>query len=260
MGIELLNLDCLDLLKSLPDASVDLMLQDPPYGTTRLEWDKAPDFSTLWPEWLRVCKENAAIIFTSQQPFTTDLINSCRKFYRYEIIWQKTQVMGFLDAKRKPLRTHENIIVFYKKQPTYNPQKTQVSSDKMSWGRTRKNAGGFDGYQEFRKDDYKYVEDGSRYPTSVINISSWNGALFGKTSREVEHPTQKPVDLMRYLIKTFTNPGETVFDGYSGSGTTAVACVREGRNFIGSELNKDYYDNALKRISVTLSKPELFIP
>jgi len=240
--------DCLEVMKDIPDGSVDMILCDLPYGTTRLEWDNVIPFDKLWEQYFRVAKENAAFVLTAQQPFATDLINSCRKHFRYEIIWQKTQVMGFLDAKRKPLRTHENILLFYRKLPTYNPQKTQVEKDKQSWGRKRTNSGGFDGYQEFRKPDYVYVEDGSRFPTSVLKISSWNGALFGKTDKAVTHPTQKPVPLFEWLIKTYTNEGETVLDNCSGSGTTAIACIRNNRNYICIEKNEQYYNDSLKRI------------
>lgn len=240
--------DCLEVMKSIPDKSVDMVLCDLPYGTTRLSWDNVIPFDRLWQQYFRVAKDNAAFVLTAQQPFATDLINSCRKYFRYEIIWQKSQVMGFLDAKRKPLRTHENILVFYRRLPTYNPQKTKVENDKKSLGRKRTNSGSFDGYQEFRKPDYVYVEDGSRYPTSVLKISSWNGALFGKTDNAVIHPTQKPVTLFEWLIKTFTNEGETVLDNCSGSGTTAIACLRNNRNYICIEKNEKYYNDSIKRV------------
>lgn len=248
------NQDCLKGMRDIPDNSVDMVLCDLPYGTTQFTWDNVIPFDKLWEQYFRVAKENAAFVLTAQQPFATDLINSCRKYFRYEIIWQKTQVMGFLDAKRKPLRTHENILLFYRKLPTYNPQKTTIEKSKQSWGRKRTNSGGFEGYQEFRKPDYVYTEDGTRYPTSVLKISSWNGALFGKTERGVKHPTQKPVDLFRWLIRTYSNPGDVVLDNCMGSGTTAIACIREGRRFVGFETDKKYFDYSIHRIDEEVYK------
>lgn len=247
-GIELLNLDCLDLLKSLPDASVDLMLQDPPYATTFLEWDKPINIDELWLEWERVVKPNGAFIFTASQPFTTDLIISRRGFFRYELIWDKVRAAGFLNANRMPLKTHENILVFYRQLPTYNPQKMdgrKYDKTKYNGSKLEKNVLG-----SYTSESSK--NDGERFPVSIMVFSQdW-------TRQEQLHPTQKPIDLFRYLIRTYSNPGETVFDGYSGSGTTAIACIKENRNFIGCELNKEYYDKSMERISVALSKPELF--
>ena len=257
MIIDLRNIDCLELLKTLPDKSIDLMVQDLPYGTTKLQWDKAPDLSVMWVEWERVIKDNGAMIFTASQPFTTDLIVSNRKLFRYEIIWKKTQVNGFLDANRKPLKSHENILVFYKKQPTYNPIKTQtnISSLRINKMGSKRAASH---YNAFKNPKTVGNEDGSRFPISIIEFSNWNGVIFGDTTNAVIHPTQKPVNLFRYLIRTFSNENEIVFDGYSGSGTTAVACYLEKRKFIGAELNKEFYEKSIKRIEDAQLQTSLF--
>ena len=249
------NEDCLEGMKRIPDGSVDMVLCDLPYGTTQLKWDVRLPFDKLWEQWLRVCKPNAAIVLFSSQPFTTDLINSNRKMFKYEIIWKKTQRTGFFDAKKRPLRLHENILLFYDKQPTYNPQRV-IKDNAIGVGRRRgnndfkKTNGGFVGKVGKEKaETYYYEEKGWRYPVDVIEFSNWNGALFGNTDRSVKHPTQKPVDLCEYLIKTYTNEGDTVLDNCMGSGTTAVACINRGRNFIGFELDKGYWEISQQRIA-----------
>lgn len=246
--IDLQNIDCLELLKTLKEKSIDLMVQDLPYGTTMLEWDKVPDLPIMWYEWERVIKDNGAMIFTASQPFTTDLIMSNRKLFRYEIIWKKTQVSGFLDANKKPLKVHENILIFYKKQPTYNPIKTRING-RTSFRTNKSNSKRAAlHYNEFKNPKTSGHNDGSRYPISVIDFSNWNGAIFGDTTNASIHPTQKPVNLFRYLIKTYSNEGDLVFDGYSGSGTSAIACIKENRDFIGAEINQKYYHKAINRI------------
>jgi len=237
--------DCLEVMKSIPDKSVDAVITDPPYGTTAIDWDKPIDLVGFWRECEHVTKSNSATLVFSCQPFTTDLIASNRKSFRYEIIWKKTQPQGFLNANKAPLRNHENIIVFYKHLPTYNPIKSKISRTDI--GRVREvNAMRSKQYREM--DRTTWVETGERYPTDVVEFSNWNGALFGKTDRATEHPTQKPVDLCAYLINTYSNPGDTIFDPFMGSGTTGVACVQTGRNFIGIEIDPTYYAIAEKRI------------
>jgi site-specific DNA-methyltransferase (adenine-specific) len=248
--IRIENIDCLELLKTLPDNSVDLMLQDPPYGVTQNEWDNAPDLSVLWPEWLRVCKDNAAIVFTAQQPFSTDLINSNRKYFRYDLIWEKSRCTGFLNANRMPMRSHEHILIFYKELPTFNPQKTKgnpnhISNGKISSKGKNNNYGNFEQLVRYRTED--------KFPKSVIFFEQNDPNI-------ISHPTQKPIDLMRYLIRTYSNPGDMVFDGYSGSGTVADACLMEGRNCIAAELNKEYYEYSIERLQQRRRKPELFTP
>lgn len=238
--------DCLELMPSITDKSIDMILCDLPYGTTQIEWDKPIPFEPLWFEYTRVIKDNGAIILFSSQPFTTDLINSNRKIFRYEIIWEKNQPTGFLNAKRMPLRKHENLLVFYKKLPVYNPQFTKVYLNDI--GRKRLNGTGSQQYKPYMNDDWSYTENGLRYPTDVINFSNWNGALFGNTSKATRHPTQKPVDLCEYLIRTYSNSGETILDNCMGYGSTGVACVNTDRDFIGIEINQEYFSLAEQRI------------
>lgn len=247
--------DCLNLMRDLPEKSVDMILCDLPYGTTEIDWDKPIPFEPMWEQYERIIKENGAIVLFSAQPFTTDLIVSNRRLFRYEIIWRKTQPQGFLNANKAPLRNHENILVFYKKLPTYNPIKSKV--DRTDLGRIRKvNAMRSKQYREM--DRTTWEETGERYPTDVIDFSNWNGALFGKTEGATKHPTQKPVPLCEYLILTYTNPGDTVLDNCMGSGTTGVACVKSGRNFIGMEISPEYFAIAESRIKAAQARPSLF--
>ena len=255
MTVELHLGDCLDVMRGMKDKSVDAVITDPPYGTTAIIWDQPIDLVSFWENIQHVYKENAAIVIFSAQPFTTDLISSNRKLFRYEIIWKKTQPQGFLNANKCPLRNHENIVVFYKHLPTYNPIKSKVKRTDL--GRVREvNAMRSKQYREMNRTTW--VETGERYPTDVIEFSNWNGALFGKTKNATKHPTQKPLDLCRYLIETYTNPGDTILDPFMGSGTTGVACVQTGRNFIGIEIDKGYFEIAEKRIHDALQQPLLF--
>lgn len=240
--------DTFETLGEMPDSSVDLFLQDTPFEVTQNDWDVAPDLEKMWPEWLRVGKENCAFIFFATQPFAADLINSNRKIFRYDLIWYKPLCSGFLNAKRMPLRNHESILIFYRNLPTYNPQmglgvrkKGKVKNERLN-----NNYNKFGGEVEF----HFYDDKGSRYPQSVLEFSN------GDRTSESDHPTQKPLDLIRYLIKTFSNEGELVFDGYMGSGTTAAACIEEKRNFIGSENKQEYFDLATNRIKTMLSAPK----
>ena len=244
--MELFNGDCLEVMKSIPDKSVDMVLCDLPYGTTACKWDVPLPLKQLWEQYDRITKKNAAILLFSAQPFTTDLICSNRKNFRYEIIWQKTQASGFLNANKMPLRAHENILVFYKNLPTYNPIKTSVN---------RKDIGRVKQGNEMRSQVYGtdmmraiWVETGLRYPTDVIKFSNWNGSLFGKNVSHIKHPTAKPVDLLEYLIKSYSNPGDTILDNCMGSGSTGVACVKTNRDFIGIELDDNYFSIAKDRI------------
>jgi site-specific DNA-methyltransferase (adenine-specific) len=225
----------------IPDKSVDMILCDLPYGTTQNKWDNIIPFESLWKEYNRVIKDNGAMIFTGQSLFSVNLIKSNEKYYRYTLIWEKTKAGGFLNAKRMPLRAHEDIIVFYKKLPTYNPQMVEGKSyiKKAITNGDGKNYGKFDRVGTIN------INKGMRYPRSVIKISNDNhGSL---------HPTQKPVALFEYLIKTYTNKGEIVLDNCMGSGTTAIACMNTKRNYIGFEWCPDdphdtYFKLANKRI------------
>ena len=253
------NEDCLETLSRIPDNSIDLMLTDPPYNTTACEWDCKIDLKTLWKEWLRIGKDNCAFVFTSSQPFTTDLINSNRKMFKYELIWEKDRGTNFLQAKYQPLKLHENILVFYKNVSTYNPQK-EIPKSPNSLSRANRvinNIKRLEGGQYEIIGKQRENHDKFKTPESIIYFQREIGNnQFIKN--KVYHPTQKPVDLFRYLIKTYSNEGDTVFDGYMGSGTTAIACIIEKRNFIGSELDKTYFDKANKRIEQEQAQLKLF--
>lgn len=233
--ISLFNEDCRETLKKVETGSIDLLLQDTPFGCTQNEWDIAPNFAEMWPEWERVTKENGAMIFFGTQPFVSNLIASRSGLFKYDLIWYKALGTGFLNANKMPMRNHEHILVFYRKLPTYNPQKyVGKMRDKGNKGsRTTTNYGKFNPTVS-RNDEY--------FPQSVLDFTN------GDRTKESDHPTQKPLDLIRYLILTYSNKGDTVFDGYSGSGTTAAACLTEGRKFIGSELNKEYFDKSVLRL------------
>lgn len=234
-------------MKEIPDKSVDMILCDLPYGTTRCKWDSVIPFEPLWGQYNRIIKDNGAVLLFSAQPFTSELIMSNRKCFRYEIIWEKTQPTGFLNAKRMPLRNHENIVVFYRKLPTYNPIKHKAKNPKTI-GRKKVNGTQAKQYNSYITGKYEWTETGERMPTDVIKFSNWNGARFGDTSKAVKHSTTKPVPLLEYLIKTYTNEGETVLDNCMGSGSTGVACVHTGRDFIGIELQDEYFQIAKDRI------------
>lgn len=247
--ITLLCGDCLELMKDISDKSVDMILCDLPYGTTQLKWDSVIPFQPLWEQYERIIKDNGAIVLFSAQPFTTDLINSNRKLFRYEIIWEKTTKSGYLDAKKKPLKCHEVICIFYKHRPTYNPIMTKVKTSQL--GKSKKAGKPMEQYKNDLKTPY-YTDTGERYPTDIIKFSSWNGGGFGDGSKAVKHPTQKPIPLLEYLIKTYSNEGGLVLDNCMGSGSTGVACIDTGRKFIGIELNEEYYRIAQNRIKKAL--------
>jgi site-specific DNA-methyltransferase (adenine-specific) len=254
--IKLICGDCLEVMKSMPDKSIDAVITDPPYGTTAINWDKKIDLNLFWNGINSLIKQNTPIIVFSFQPFTTDLITSNRDKFKYEIVWKKTMPQGFLNANKCPLRNHENIIVFYEHLPTYHPIKTKT--ERSDIGRIRNvNAMRSKQYREMNRTTW--VETGERYPTDAIEFSNWNGALFGKTENATKHPTQKPVDLMTYLISTYSNENDTILDPFMGSGTTGVACVMTNRNFIGVEIDPGYFEIAKKRIAVAQMQPNLGI-
>ena len=230
--IQLLKGDCLELMKTIPDKSIDLVLTDPPYGTTACKWDSVIPFEPMWAEIKRIAKVPAAIVFTSAQPFSAALVMSNPKMFRYDLVWNKTQPTGFYNANRMPLRSHEDILVFYKSLPTYNPIKTAGKPY------TCKRGSSSDVYQG--KDLTVTVSDGKRYPLSVHTFIK---------DKDKSHPTQKPVALLEYLIKTYTNEGDTVLDFTMGSGSTGVAAKNLNRNFIGIEQDDKYFEIAEKRIA-----------
>jgi DNA modification methylase len=253
------NEDCYDTLKRIETSSIDLMITDPPYGILACEWDIMPNLNKMWIEWERILKPNGAWIFTSNQPFTTDLIISNRKFFKYELIWEKSKPTGFLNVSYMPNKIHENILIFYREKPTYNPQKYKVNNiyiDKRSSKAlaNSKNAEKTNTFNITGSKANNYIrksDDGYRYPDSILCFNSLN-------VEKIKHPTAKSLDLFRYLIKTYSNEGDIIFDGYMGSATTAIACIEENRYFIGSELNKEYYDAAIKRINNHISQQKLF--
>lgn len=239
--------DCLDLMPQIPDKSIDMILCDLPYGTTQNKWDSVIDLDKLWKEYTRIIKENGVIVLTSQGIFTAHLIMSNERWFKYKIVWIKSKSTNFLNAKKQPLRKHEDICVFYRQQPTYNPQMTQGESYDKG---VRKDQ--FTGsYGDFKPRHVK--SDGSRYPNDVICYEEEpvEDFVYIKTAESegpVYHPTQKPVELGRYLIRTYTNPGDIVLDNACGSGSFLVAAAMEGRNFIGIEKNQNV---ALHKVSQT---------
>jgi len=235
LKIELIQGDCLEKMRDIPDGSIDMVLTDPPYGTTQCKWDSVIPFEPMWEQLKRVIKPNGAIVLTSQSLFTAKVMTTS-PYFRYCLIWEKTKAGGFLNANRMPLQAHEDITVHYKKLPTYNPQK---ENGKPYVKKAVTNGDGGN-YGKFDRVGTTNENKGERFPRSVIKISNDNhGSL---------HNTQKPVALMEYLIKTYTNEGETVLDFTMGSGTTGVACKNLNRNFIGIELDSEYFKIAEKRI------------
>lgn len=219
--------DCIELMKDIPDNSIDMLLVDLPYGTTQNKWDIVIPFEDLWEEYNRIVKEDGAMVFTSSGIFTAKLILSNPKYYKYKMVWVKSKATNFLNAKRQPLRKHEDIIVFYRKQPTYNPQ--MGKGDPYNKGVRKDQLTG--SYGSFEP---TIVEsNGERYPTDIVYFKT------AEAEGKVWHPTQKPVELGRYLIRTYTNKGDVVLDNTSGSGSFLVSAVLEGRNFIGMEKNED---------------------
>lgn len=228
--INLYNGDCLEVMKEIPDSSVDMILCDLPYGTTQNKWDAVIPFDSLWSEYLRICK--GAIVLTAAQPFTSALVTSNLAQFKYQWVWEKSRPTGHLDCNRKPLRLHEDICVFYTKQPTYNPQGL-IPCNKIRKARSTNGTN----YGAAQKDSVSKFEN---YPTSVLVCPS-------EDNRNA-HPTQKPVALMEYMIRTYTNEGDTVLDNCMGSGTTGVACKNLNRKFIGIELDETYFNTAKERI------------
>ena len=227
------NEDCLEGMKRIDDKSIDMILCDLPYGMTYNKWDTVIPLDKLWEQYERIIKDNGAIVLTAQTPFDKVLGTSNLKMLRYEWIWEKENATGFLNANKMPLRKHENILVFYKRLPLYNPQmgkgKPYIDTNK------NKNS---PNYAKIKATP-TVVNTGERYPVSIIKFNR---------DKEKLHPTQKPVALFEYLIKTYTDEGETVLDNCIGSGTTAVACLNTNRNFIGFEREEKYYNIATERI------------
>ena len=230
------NEDCLEGMKRIPDKSVDMILCDLPYGTTACKWDTIIPFEPLWEHYERIVKDNGAIVLTSDEPFTSQLINSNIKRFKYKWIWLKEQGKNFQLVKKQPLKITEDVLVFYKKFPNYNPQGL-IKLDKPIV-KSNKGKGGNLSHLSSEKKRKTYIQEYTNYPKNILRFNADRGL----------HPTQKPVDLFEYLIRTYTNEGETVLDNCMGSGTTAIACLNTNRNFIGFEMDKGYFDMATKRI------------
>ncbi len=235
MTIDLRYGDTIEQMKLIPDKSIDAIICDLPYGTTACKWDSIIDLDLLWKQYKRIIKDNGAIVLTASQPFTTKLISSNYEMFRYEWIWEKTLFSNFALVKKQPAKLHENILVFYKKQPTYNPQ---MQEGKPYKDKPRKRTMGVINDAIGMK---KAIENkGERYPSSVQKFSNGNNGT--------QHPTQKPISLMEYLILTYSNENDTILDNTFGSCTTGIACINTNRNFIGIENNIDYFNISLKRV------------
>jgi site-specific DNA-methyltransferase (adenine-specific) len=243
MTLNLFRGDCLKLMSTLPEDSVDLICCDPPYGTTSIQWDNIIDFGAMWEQYERVLKPRGVVVLFGSQPFSAQLIVSKINWFRYELVWNKNKCGSPGLAKKRPMKTHENIMVFYKEAGgTYNPQMEKGEPYK----RQSKNPEGYVG----RKNDHGYgmkprtefENTGTRYPKSILNISR------DFSAQQQVHPTQKPVPLMEWLVRTYSNEGEVVMDNCMGSGSTGVAAVNEGRSFIGMEMDESYFELAKSRI------------
>ena len=234
--------DCLEEMKSIPDGSVDMVLTDPPYGTTACKWDSIIPLEPMWEQLKRIIKPNGAIVMTASQPFTTTLIASNMKMFKQSLVWVKNKASGHLNAKHRHLVKHEDIVVFYSKPPTYNPQFTQGHKPSNYAKQSEKNS---ECYGSSKRVVYAHHGKTQRYPTTLVDILVMNND--GSNGKKA-HPTQKPVALMEYLIKTYTNEGETVLDFTMGSGTCGVAALNTNRQFIGIEKDDEYFEIASNRI------------
>lgn len=234
----------MELMQHIPDRSVDMILCDLPYGTTQNEWDKVLPLETLWKEYKRIIKDNGAILLFSDEPFTSHLIMSNLKMFKQRITWDKDKKFGFLNSHKMLLKQTEDICLFYNNLPTYNPQMVQAKTERGKYaqkdGSKSSNYGKIDKIK--RDENYDWQKS---YPSNLIKISC---NISECSSLNRLHPTQKPIKLIRWLIKTYTNEGELVLDNCIGSGTTAVACKQANRNFIGIELSQEYVDMANKRL------------
>jgi site-specific DNA-methyltransferase (adenine-specific) len=230
--------DCLELMKEIPDKSIDMILCDLPYGTTRNKWDSVIPLEPLWEQYNRVIKDNGAIVLTASQPFTTELITSNKKSFKYTLVWDKVLPTGFLNAKKMPLKRHEDVVVFYKRPPSYNPQMEIRGKERQKGSYNKRKGDGDSCYGKFENVSYK---NNTYYPTSLLKFSN-------AIQKDKVHTTQKPVALFEYLIKTYTSEGEVVLDNCLGSGTTAIAAINTNRHFIGIEKEREYVDIANERI------------
>lgn len=236
--------DCLEVLPTLPSDSVQLVCADLPYGGTDNHWDSRIPLAPLWQQLLRIAKVNAAFVFTATQPFATVLINSQPKLFRYDLVWDKKPSTGFLNAKRAPLRSHEHLLIFYRRAPSYTPQKTFGHSNYTTYPTKAPNN------CYITRSSPHAVRDGSRYPRSIVSVEQQDlrRGFAGGSIKTLLHPTQKPVALLEWLIKTYSNEGDTVLDPCAGSFTTAVACINTKRSCIAIEKDAGYFAIGTNRL------------
>ena len=248
--------DCFSLMDNICDKSIDLIITDPPYAclnrsNKHAQWDKEIDLCNLWRHYERIIKDNGVILMFGQGMFGAKLMTSNPKLFKYDIVWNKVRKTGFLNAKKMPLRQHEQIFVFYKKLPTYNPQMAKCEPHQRNHSRgngthkeTNRNYGRYGKAEELITDE--------KYPSSILTFPK------GHSKEAWLHPTAKPVELIQYLIRTYSNEGDLVFDNFAGSGSTCIAAIREKRNFIGIELDDEYFRLANERIIKELNQPKMF--
>jgi len=250
--IKLIQGDCISKMQNISDKSIDAIICDLPYGTTQNNWDSIIPLKPLWIQYERVIKDNGAIVLTASNPFAAKLIMSNQRLYRYDLVWNKKRPTGHLNSKKQFLRQHELILVFYKKQSTYNPimhDNRKQRNFVCNVDRSKKQSPNWGQQYNYKSN----ITDNSKsYPRSIIEQT----AVIGNSKEKVAHPTQKPVALFEYLIETYSNEYDTVLDNAMGSGTTAIACINTNRKFIGIELDEHYYSLAQKRIKETLKQKE----
>ena len=243
--------NCLEFMREMPDNSIDMILCDLPYGTTACKWDTIIPFEPLWEQYKRIIKDNGAIVLTASQPFTSALVMSNPEMFKYEWVWEKHKPSNFALAKKQPMKYHENIIVFYKNQPTYNPQMIERKSERIKQGQDKDyvgisvNKGELNSLKTITRNFKKYNAK-TKLPSSVFKINSVQSN--SQEKKDGLHPTQKPVALFEYLIKTYTNEGYLVLDNCAGSGTTGVACKNLNRNYILIEKEPEYVEIARQRL------------
>lgn len=238
---KIFNEDCLIGMQRIPDKSIDMILCDLPYGTTACKWDSIIDLDLLWRHYNRIIKDNGAIVLTASQPFTTKLISSNYSMFRYEWIYSKTKSTGFMNANKMPMKQHENVLVFYKKLPTYNPIQVFVGikDKRKTFNPAKLKESNIYNNSGIKNTVYHKKDNGWQMPKSIIHF---------KNGGKMLHPTQKPEELFEYLIKTYTNENEVILDNCIGSGTTAIAAINTNRKYIGFEMDKTYFDIACKRV------------
>lgn len=234
------QMNCLEGMKLIPDKSIDMILCDLPYGVTnRNKWDTVIPFESLWDQYDRLIKDNGAIVLFGQGMFSAELMLSKKELWRYNLIWEKSHAVGFLNARRMPMRKHEDIMVFYKKLPKYNPQIEDKPKENIRPISTKNRA--TTNYGEFDEGDHRTIPNDKTYPKSILKVPN-------ESKTATFHPTQKPVKLFEWLIKTYTDENEIILDNCMGSGTTAVAALNTGRKFVGFETESEYIEFANKRI------------